>query len=64
MCAAGHHLAAQAHAGQLLVTDHHAMALHADRDLGLHTDELDLFRSTERAETLIEAGFDPRSSQD
>lgn len=42
----------------------HAMALHADRDLGLHTDELDLFRSTERAETLIEAGFDPRSSQD
>lgn len=42
----------------------HAMALHADRDLGLRTDELDLFRSTERAETLIEAGFDPRLSQD
>lgn len=38
----------------------HAMALHADRDLGLRSDELDLFRSTERAETLIEAGFDPR----
>lgn len=38
----------------------HAMALHADRDLGLHSDELDLFRSTERAETLIEAGLDPR----
>lgn len=38
----------------------HAMALHADRDLGLRSDELPLFSSTERAETLIEAGFEPR----
>lgn len=38
----------------------HAMALHTDRDLGLRSDELDLFSSTERAETLIEAGFEPR----
>lgn len=41
----------------------HAMALHADRDLGLHTDELALFQSTERASTLIEAGLDPRPAQ-
>lgn len=41
----------------------HAMALHADRDLGLRSDELDLFQSTERAETLIEAGYDPRPEQ-
>ncbi len=38
----------------------HTMALHADRDLGLHSDTPELFNSTERAETLIEAGFDPR----
>ena len=37
----------------------HAMALHADRDLGLHADMLDLTPNTERAETLIEAGYDP-----
>lgn len=41
----------------------HAMALHADRDLGLRTDELDLFNSTERAETLIEAGLEPQPSR-
>lgn len=38
----------------------HAMALHADRDLGLRSDELDIYSSTERAETLIEAGFEPQ----
>lgn len=38
----------------------HTMALHADRDLGLRSDELNLYNSTERAETLIEAGFEPR----
>nr|WP_233613898.1 GntR family transcriptional regulator [Leucobacter edaphi] len=37
----------------------HAMALHADRDLGLHADMLDFAQRTERAETLIEAGYDP-----
>lgn len=37
----------------------HAMALHADRDLGLRTDTLEFSRYTERAETLIEAGFEP-----
>lgn len=37
----------------------HAMALHADRDLGLHTDTLELAPNTERAETLIEAGLEP-----
>ena len=37
----------------------HAMALHADRDLGLHADMLDFEQRTERAETLIEAGYDP-----
>jgi DNA-binding FadR family transcriptional regulator len=41
----------------------HAMALHADRDLGLRSDQLDLFSSTERAETLIEAGYEPRAKQ-
>lgn len=38
----------------------HAMALHADRDLGLRTDTPELFSNTERAETLIEAGYEPR----
>lgn len=38
----------------------HTMALHADRDLGLHPDTLDFTPQTERAETLIEAGFEPR----
>lgn len=38
----------------------HAMALHADRDLGLRTETPDLFSNTERAETLIEAGYEPR----
>lgn len=38
----------------------HSMALHADRDLGLHADRLDLQPITERAETLIEAGYDPK----
>ncbi|GEM_PF-353900 len=38
----------------------HAMALHADRDLGLQSDELEFFAGTERAEELIEAGLDPR----
>ncbi len=41
----------------------HAMALHADRDLGLHTGEPELFHTTERADTLIEAGFEPRPAQ-
>lgn len=38
----------------------HSMALHVDRDLGLRPDEdmLDLPSQTERAHTLIEAGFD------
>ena len=35
----------------------HAMALHADRDLGLNSDMLDFSTHTERAETLIDAGF-------
>jgi len=39
----------------------HAMALHADRDLGLRTDTLDFSPHTERAETLIEAGLEPDS---
>lgn len=38
----------------------HAMALHADRDLGLHTDTLAFASGTERAETLIEAGYEPQ----
>ncbi|WP_449279066.1 FadR/GntR family transcriptional regulator [Leucobacter sp. GX24907] len=38
----------------------HAMALHADRDLGLRTESPELFFNTERAETLIEAGYEPR----
>lgn len=38
----------------------HSMALHVDRDLGLRIEEdmLDLQQQTERASTLIEAGFD------
>lgn len=39
----------------------HTMALHVDRDLGLRTDTLEFSAHTERAETLIEAGFEPRS---
>ena len=38
----------------------HSMALHADRDLGIHTDTLDFTPHTERAETLIEAGLEPQ----
>ncbi len=37
----------------------HGMALHADRDLVLRTDMLDFSPNTSRAETLIEAGFEP-----
>lgn len=40
----------------------HTMALHADRDLGLRTDMLEFTPNTERAETLIEAGFDPNTA--
>ncbi|MDA3146766.1 FadR family transcriptional regulator [Leucobacter sp. UCMA 4100] len=38
----------------------HSMALHVDRDLGLRVEEdmLDIQQQTERASTLIEAGFD------
>ena len=38
----------------------HSMALHVDRDLGLRIDDdmLDLQAQTERASTLIEAGYD------
>jgi len=38
----------------------HSMALHVDRDLGLRvaSDELEFGQQTERASTLIEAGFD------
>ncbi|MBK0418119.1 FadR family transcriptional regulator [Leucobacter sp. CSA1] len=39
----------------------HAMALHVDRDLGLRTDTLDFTPRTERAASLIDAGFDPRA---
>ncbi|GAA1570103.1 hypothetical protein ACIFOC_01365 [Leucobacter aridicollis] len=38
----------------------HTMALHADRDLGVHADMLDLSPNTERAESLIGAGYDPQ----
>lgn len=38
----------------------HTMALHADRDLGLRSETPELFNSTERADTLIEAGYEPR----
>lgn len=37
----------------------HGMALHVDRDLGLRTDMLDFSPQTERATSLIEAGYDP-----
>ncbi|SDQ32458.1 FadR/GntR family transcriptional regulator [Leucobacter chromiiresistens] len=37
----------------------HSMALHVDRDLGLRTDMLDFSRHTERAASLIGAGYDP-----
>lgn len=37
----------------------HAMALHVDRDLGLRTDMLDFQPQTERAASLIDAGYDP-----
>lgn len=37
----------------------HSMALHVDRDLGLRTDMLDFAAQTERAASLIGAGFDP-----
>lgn len=37
----------------------HSMALHVDRDLGLRTDMLDFGRHTERAASLIGAGYDP-----
>lgn len=37
----------------------HGMALHVDRDLVLRTDMLDFSPNTSRAETLIEAGFEP-----
>lgn len=41
----------------------HMMALHADRDLGLHADMLELMPHTERAESLIEAGYDPQQAE-
>lgn len=37
----------------------HSMALHVDRDLGLRTDTLDFAPQTERATSLIDAGYDP-----
>ena len=37
----------------------HSMALHVDRDLGLRTDMLDFAEQTERAASLIGAGYDP-----
>ena len=37
----------------------HSMALHVDRDLGLRTDMLDFRGQTERATSLIDAGYDP-----
>ena len=40
----------------------HSMALHVDRDLGLRTDMLDFSPQTERATSLIDAGYDPGSS--
>lgn len=41
----------------------HMMALHADRDLGLHTDMLDFRTVTERSEELIEAGYEPQKPE-
>lgn len=40
----------------------HSMALHVDRDLGLRTDMLDFTAQTERAASLIGAGYDPGAS--
>ncbi|WP_125099701.1 FadR/GntR family transcriptional regulator [Leucobacter chromiireducens] len=40
----------------------HSMALHVDRDLGLRTDMLDFAAQTERAASLIGAGYDPGAS--
>lgn len=37
----------------------HSMALHVDRDLGLNSDMLDIAPQTERALSLIDAGYDP-----
>lgn len=37
----------------------HSMALHVDRDLGLRTDMLDFSPQTERATSLIDAGYAP-----
>lgn len=37
----------------------HSMALHVDRDLGLRTDMLDFSPQTERAASLIDAGYAP-----
>lgn len=41
----------------------HSMALHVDRDLGLRTDMLDFAEQTERATSLIDAGYDPGASE-
>ncbi|GAB2553783.1 FadR/GntR family transcriptional regulator [Leucobacter ruminantium] len=41
----------------------HSMALHVDRDLGLRTDMLDFAQQTERAASLIDAGYDPESGR-
>lgn len=41
----------------------HMMALHTDRDLGLHAEMLALMPHTERAESLIEAGYDPQNPE-
>lgn len=38
----------------------HSMALHVDRDLGLGADTLDFGFQTERATSLIDAGYEPR----
>ncbi|RGE19589.1 FadR/GntR family transcriptional regulator [Leucobacter sp. wl10] len=40
----------------------HSMALHVDRDLGLRTDMLDFSPQTERATSLIDAGYDPNAA--
>lgn len=41
----------------------HSMALHVDRDLGLRTDMLDFNPQTERATSLIDAGYDPGQAE-
>ncbi|MGO3146572.1 MAG: FadR/GntR family transcriptional regulator [Leucobacter sp.] len=38
----------------------HSMALHVDRDIGLHTDMLEMSPQTERATSLLEAGYDSK----